>query len=183
MAVPKHSPDPQHRFFIYCPENAEFYCFATAAERDQYSDTVVQAFLDDGWDDTVERVVAGELTHTCEQIDRHERPPEHEIDEGGNDLDGNFWEEGWSYRCNYELQPVVPVASGDAVQQLVAVRTLSAAVVLYKAVLGAHVDQLAAGTLDGDAYRVLREQWETALLQTTRGLSRDPVAPAGEVAA
>ncbi len=183
MSRPQSSPDPQHRFFIYDPNDAQFHYFATAAERDQYNDTVIQSYLDDGWDDTVERVVAGEITHSTQQVDRGERPPAEEIDAEGYDEDGRYWDESWDHYCNYQLQPVEPVATGGAVQQLVAVRTLSAAVKLYKAVLSAHVDQFAAGTLDGDAYRVLREQWETALLQTTRGLSRDPVAPAEQVAA
>lgn len=177
------SPDAGHRFFIYDAQDGEFYYFATAAERDAYSDTVIQAYLDDSWDDSVEQVVAGEVTHAVEQINRQDRPDDSELDENDCDAEGTYWSPEWNHICNYALLPVEPVATGDAVQQLVAVRTLSAAVTLYKAVLGAHVDQLAAGTLDADAYRVLREQWETALLQVTRGLSRDPVAPAGEVAA
>jgi len=183
LPVPQHSPDAEHRFFIYDANNAEFYYFATAAERDQYSDVVVHHYLDDSWDETVEQVVAGEISHAVEQIDRQDRPDDSELDENGCDGAGTYWSPEWSHICNYALLPVVPVASGDAVQQLVAVRTLSAAVKLYKAVLSAHVDQFAAGTLDDAAYRVLREQWETALLQTTRGLSRDPVAPVEQVAA
>lgn len=181
LPVPQHSPDAEHRFFIYDANNAEFYYFATVAERDAYSDTVIRHYLDDSWDETVEQVVAGEISHAVEQIDRQDRPDDSELDENYCDAMGTYWSPEWSYICDYALQPVVPVATGDAVQQLVAAGTLQAAVALYKQVLSAQVDQFAAGSLDADAYRVLREQWETALLQTTRGLSRDPVAPAEAV--
>lgn len=172
--VPRYTPDAGHRFFIYCPENAEFFCFATAAERDQYSDTVVQAFLDDGWDETVERVVAGELSHTCVQIDRQERPPEHEIDDGGNDLDGNFWAEGWDYRCNYELQPMAPVASGDAVdpvlQLLAGAGSRHLALHYYSEALAAQIRALIAGGVDINTARRDRDTWEAALMQRLQEL-------------
>lgn len=183
LPVPQHSPDAEHRFFVFDAQDGDHYYFATAADRDQYAQYLIGNYMDDGWDESVEQVMAGELTHLVQQTNRVERPPAEEIDDEGHDEDGRYWDDAWSHYCDYELLPLETVATGEAVQQLVAVRTLSAAVTLYKAVLSAHVDQFAAGTLDADAYRVLREQWETALLQTTRGLSRDPVAPAAQVAA
>lgn len=68
-------------------------------------------------------------------------------------------------------------------QLLMEAGSLEAAVALYKRVLSEQVDALASGRLDADTYRRCRERWETALLRATRGLSRDPVAPAGEVQA
>lgn len=66
LPVPADAPDVAHRFFVYCPEAAKFYYFKTAAERDLYANkAVIEGFLDDGWHDGVEQVVAGELTHTC----------------------------------------------------------------------------------------------------------------------
>lgn len=177
------SPDAEHRFFIYDAQDGEFYYFKTAAERDAYSDAVIQAYLDDAWDDTVEQVVAGEVTHVIEQVGRQDRPDESELDENNCDSDGVFWSPEWSHICNYALLPVEPVTTGHAVHQLVAAGTLEAAVALYKQVLSSQVDQLASGALSSNNYRLQREQWETALLQTTRGLSRDPVAPASEVVA
>lgn len=179
------SLDAEHRFFVYDAQDSEFYYFATAAERDQYSDSVIQAYLDDSWDDTVEQVVAGEVTHAVEQVGRQERPDDSALDENHCDAEGTYWSPEWSHICNYALLPLdaPAVSPSDPAQQLVAAGTLAAAVALYKRVLGAHLDQWIAGTLDYAAYAVLRAQWETALLQTTRNLSCDPAAPAGEVAA
>lgn len=114
LPVPQHSPDAEHRFFIYDANNAEFYYFATAAERDQYSDTVIQAYLDDGWDETVAQVMAGELTHSAQQVDRVERPPAEEIDDEGHDEEGRYWDESWEYYCNYQLQPLQAVPTEPA---------------------------------------------------------------------
>lgn len=74
-------------------------------------------------------------------------------------------------------------ALGAEHRQLIEAGTLEAAVALYKRVLAEQVDQLASGRLDAEGYRRRRERWEAALLQATRGLSRDPVAPAREVQA
>lgn len=77
IALPKHAdtPDAEHRFFVYCPENCKFFYFKTTAERDLYADKgVIEDFLDDGWHDGVERVVCGEVTHTCVKVSLTESP-------------------------------------------------------------------------------------------------------------
>lgn len=170
------SPDAGHRFFVYCPENAEFYYFATAAERDVYSEMVIDAFLDDTWDDSVERVVAGELTHTCAQVGRQERPPEHEIDEGGSDLDGVDWPEGVAYRCNYALEALAaPEVSGvealDPVTRLlVSATTRHLALHYYSEALAAQIRALIAGGVDINTARRDRAAWEAALWQRLQEL-------------
>lgn len=114
LPVPKHSPDGEHRYFVFCAQNAEHYYFATAAERDVYAQHVISLYLDDGWDEMVAQVVAGELTHACGQVDRVERPPAEEIDDEGHDEEGRFWDDAWEYSCNYELQPLGAPAPGPA---------------------------------------------------------------------
>lgn len=101
------TPEADRRFFIYDPEGNGFSYFKSAEARDAAKDNVIQAYLDDGWDDTVEQVVAGEVTHTCQKIDVVERPPAEEIDNEGYDLGGTYWDESWSYHCNYDLLPLV----------------------------------------------------------------------------
>lgn len=108
----KYHPDAEYRFFIYDPEGNGFIYFRSPEERNAHQDMVIQDYLDDGWDESVEQVVAGELTHTVGQVDRTERPPEDQIDEEGCDVEGNYWGE-FSYRCGYAL---LPLASEEAVK-------------------------------------------------------------------
>lgn len=69
------TPDAEFRYFVYCPNDGDFTYYKSAAERDKGADMVIQRYLDDGWDEMVEQVVAGELTHTCGQVGREDRPP------------------------------------------------------------------------------------------------------------
>lgn len=188
LPVPLHHPDAVHRFFVFDAMDGDHYYFDSAAARDQYAAYLIGNYLDDGWDESVEQVMAGELTHLAQATNRVERPPADQLDAEGNDAEGRCWQESWAFYCDYELLPLpippaAPVDPAEPVQQLVAAGTLDAAVALYKRVLVTHLDQWIAGALDYSDYAVLRAQWETALLQTTRSLSRDPVAPAGQVAA
>lgn len=105
------TPDAEFRYFVYCPNDGDFTYYKSAAERDKGADMVIQRYLDDGWDEMVEQVVAGELTHTCGQVGREDRPAESELDAEQCDADGKHWGE-WDYTCNYDLiaLPAAPVA-------------------------------------------------------------------------
>lgn len=105
------TPAPDRCFFIYDPEGAGFSYFESAEARDAAKDDIIRAYLDDGWDETVEQVVAGVLTHTCEKINVVPRPPEDQINENGLDQDGDHWEPDWAYRCDYDLVPLAAVTA------------------------------------------------------------------------
>lgn len=94
----------QYRFFIYDPAGFGFKYYQTTEDRDKDQGNVIQAYLDDGWDEEVENVVAGEVTHTCQKINIEHRPEK--LDEDGHDEDGNYWAAEWDYKCNYDLVPV-----------------------------------------------------------------------------
>jgi len=104
------TPSAEYRFFIYDALDGEFSYYRSAEDRDAAKRGVIESYLDDGWNDEVEQVLAGEITHTCQKIDVQERPPENEIGEDGHDLDGMYWEPEWSYRCDYDLLPLTPEA-------------------------------------------------------------------------
>ncbi|WP_198319033.1 hypothetical protein [Azotobacter chroococcum] len=105
-------PSAEFRFFIYDHCNGDFTYYRTPEERDAASDAVIQQYLDDGWDEDVELVVAGEVTAVATKVNVIERPPEDQIDDEGMDEDGRFWGEEHDYCCNYELLPL-PAAPGD----------------------------------------------------------------------
>jgi hypothetical protein len=99
------TPSAEFRHFIYDPQEGDFTYFRTAEDRDAAADGIIQSYLDDGWDDEVENVIAGEVTHACVRKDVRKRPPEHEIDEDGIDGEGIYWADEWDCMCNYELKP------------------------------------------------------------------------------
>lgn len=74
-STPKSSdtPSQEYRFFIYDPAGWGFKYYRSAADRDACSDAIIQAYLDDGWDEEVENVVAGEVTHTCQKVNVEHR--------------------------------------------------------------------------------------------------------------
>lgn len=104
-----YSPDAEFRFFVFDPNDSQFTYYRTAEDRDQGAEMVIQTYLDDGWDEMVDQVVAGEMTHVCGQTGREDRPADTELDENLCDGEGKFWSD-WSYTCNYDLLPL-PAAS------------------------------------------------------------------------
>lgn len=107
-------PSAEFRFFIYDPEGEPFTYFKSAADRDSAAADIISNYMDDGWAEEVEHVVAGELTHTCQQTNLRTRPDDEELDDEGCDGEGTYWGEFDTF-CNYEL---VPLQTGKA-QQLV----------------------------------------------------------------
>lgn len=97
----KTKPDVEYRFFVY--EDGDFYYFKDTEQRDSFANDRIQLYLDDGWNEDVEQIVCGELTHTCSKVRVKNRPPEEEIDENGEDLEGDYWEEYWDQKCDYEM--------------------------------------------------------------------------------
>lgn len=102
----RHSPDAEFRFFVFDPNDSDFTYYRTPEDRDKGADQVIQSYLDDGWDEMVEQVVAGEMSHFCGQVGRVDRPAESELDENQCDGEGTYWGE-WDYTCNYDLLPLV----------------------------------------------------------------------------
>ncbi len=101
----KHQASAEHRFFLFDPEGDGMTFFKTEAERDSYAKVSINGYRDscEGWSEDVESVCAGTVTHIVKKTDSVKRPPDEEIDEEGNDGEGNWWDSDWSEMCNYEL--------------------------------------------------------------------------------
>ena len=92
----------EDKYFVYDPENG-FETYATKEECEKEANELIQSYLQDGWDEGVENVVSGIITHKATQTDREEKPEE--LDDEECDEEGVYW--GYfDYRCNYKLKPV-----------------------------------------------------------------------------
>ena len=90
-------------FFVYDPETNEFLTFETADERDiSANDLIDNALEDDGWLDSVEQIAVGQLSHRVKQTNLVPRPDDIDPDTGCCG-EGEYWPDGISYKCNYEL--------------------------------------------------------------------------------
>jgi hypothetical protein len=98
------------RFFVYDPV-AGFTYYATQHARDEAAKAIIAGYCDlsDGWDDEVENVIAGEITHAAQKSDVIKRPPDNELDEEGYDEEGYWWGD-YKYQCSYVL---IPVGGGE----------------------------------------------------------------------
>ena len=98
---PQHQPSAEYPFFVFDSLGDGFMYFSSESNRDDHAKFVISGYMNDGWDEEVANVVAGELTHTALMTNKVERPDT--IDEEDYDQDGQYWDPGWAYRCDYEL--------------------------------------------------------------------------------
>lgn len=98
--------DPSHDrpYFVHDPLGDGFTYFATEQERDDHAHDVIQAYLDDCWDEEVTNVTGGMITHQSTQVDREDRPDT--VNEEGICGEGGYWPDDVEYKCNYELKPI-----------------------------------------------------------------------------
>lgn len=99
----RESPNnTRDHFFLYSQGNLE--TFSSVKERDEAAELAIESHLDDCWDEEVNNLVAGVITHKVKQVNRQERPEN--VDEDGISEDGDYWQPEWEYKCNYQLRPI-----------------------------------------------------------------------------
>ena len=87
---PVYSPHPLRRFWLYDPVGHGMMYFENQEDRDAAADRVIKTYLDDGWDESVEDVAAGELTHRAKWCGQ-DRPPDDQLDDELRDSEGIYW--------------------------------------------------------------------------------------------
>lgn len=101
-------PSSTHRFFIYDPDGWGFRYFDSPESRDAAKSSIIHSYLDDGWDESVEQVIAGEVTHTCQKVGVELRPPAAQLNTDKCAADGTYWGD-FDHRCDYDLLPLTVV--------------------------------------------------------------------------
>jgi len=108
---PQLQPSAKHPYFVYDSLGDGFMYFSSESARNDHAKFVISGYLNDGWDEEVTNVVAGELTHTTLMTNKVERPDI--IDEDDYDQDGTYWDPCWAYMCDYKLVKLGPQAAND----------------------------------------------------------------------
>lgn len=104
MSKLQHNPSPEKPYFVHDPDGDAFTFFADIDSRDKHAEACIQHYLDDGWDEAVINVCAGEVTHTACMVNKVYRVGD--INEDGVDEVGEEWLDEWSYKCDYQLKPL-----------------------------------------------------------------------------
>lgn len=95
------------RYFVYDPENNGFETFETLAEQAKASEEIIRSYLDndeDGfWPEEVTGIISGIITMKATQCNVQNRPDKLEE---GFDEEGQYWTDGMTHRCDYEMEPI-----------------------------------------------------------------------------
>lgn len=98
----KRYPHRAYRYWLYDPEYDGMMFFRRQEERDTAAANAIRGHLTlDGWDEEVENICCGTLTHVATMTEIVERPTD--LDDDGIDGDGMYWEEGVSCSCKYAM--------------------------------------------------------------------------------
>lgn len=103
-----YRPDAEHRFFVYDAEGDGFHYYATREERDTGAAAVIYENNDEGWSETVENIIVGEVTGKAMRRNVQMRPQRKnfDCDEDFDDALGDFPAEWGDYICDYVICPL-----------------------------------------------------------------------------
>ncbi len=85
----------------YCFDGDESEYFETEQQALQAAKVAIAYYLDEHWDEQVNTVQVGKVTHIAMQTNVQQRPDELELNEEMVDGSGMYWGD-YSYRCDYE---------------------------------------------------------------------------------
>lgn len=93
-------------YFIYDPWRGFTY-YATEKERDDAAEGIIESYLNDTWNEEVENIVGGIVTHAIQQTKRVDKPTrsegESEDDYSDRIYELGFTEDNIEYTCSYAL--------------------------------------------------------------------------------
>lgn len=100
----KRVPHPDYRFWLYDPEGEGMTYYRTAEDRDKAAALAIDACRgdgDEGWyEDGLEGIAAGEVTHVARVTNKKMRPAE--LDDEQCDGEGTYWGD-FEWMGNYTM--------------------------------------------------------------------------------
>ncbi len=92
------NPTAEKPFFCFDGDEHEY--FATEEEALKASEAAIAYYLDEFWDEQVNSVMVGKVTHLSTQTNVRNRPDDEDLDEEGIDGSGDYWGDE-AYKCDY----------------------------------------------------------------------------------
>lgn len=130
----KRVPHPDYRFWLYDPEGEGMTYYRTAEDRDKAAALAIDACRgdgDEGWyEDGLEGIAAGEVTHVARVTNKKMRPAE--LDDEQCDGEGTYWGD-FEWMGNYTMvllpnyvlttRPHIGCATGRTIYEIRDART------------------------------------------------------------
>ncbi|MBU2897717.1 hypothetical protein [Vibrio hepatarius] len=98
------TPTPDKPWFCFDGDQSEY--FSTKDEALAASKKVISYYLHEFWDEQVNQVQVGKITHMTQKVNVRNRPGDEDLDAELVDGSGEYWPEEMSYKCNYEAVPL-----------------------------------------------------------------------------
>ena len=99
-------PHSDYRYWLYDHRDGGMAYYRTREDRDAAGKKAVASYLlYDEWDEEVDSVAAGEVTHIAQCLDLALRPQE--LDDDGCDDEGTYWGDAESMG-SYTFEPLAP---------------------------------------------------------------------------
>lgn len=104
----RNSANKEFRFFVHDPNDGTTF-YRSVEDRDKAAQEAIDMYLDEGWSEGVDDIIAGEVTHHTVARNVEKRPirEDFDSDEGFIVADEEFdLPSEFTYKCNYELAPL-----------------------------------------------------------------------------
>ena len=95
----KDYPTEIYSWFVSSESESAKY-FKTEDEAVNYANDSTDNYLDGSWNEDVETILVGQVTHQAGKANVTERPEESELDDDSEDANGIYWGE-FEHRCDY----------------------------------------------------------------------------------
>jgi hypothetical protein len=101
----KTHPHKDYIYWLYDPSGDGMMYFKTKEDRDLAAEFAIDGYRDDGeWDEDIEGMSYGIVTHAAQCIDKKMRPEK--LNEDCRDAEGVYWPENIEWFGNYTMEPL-----------------------------------------------------------------------------
>lgn len=99
------NPDKDFNLFVYDPGELEFTYFNNFDNLCSYAFDLFRSIVSEygGWDESIDDIVIGVVTHKPEKHIIHKRPPSNELNKNNFDANGNLWPPGMKEMFEYKI--------------------------------------------------------------------------------
>lgn len=103
-----YTPTEEFCWFAEDPSDSDKVFFRTEEEAVREAEAMIETHLDDGWDEDVDRILVGKITHHTVKVNAQHRPKREDFE---TELDflaavDDYPDMDYEYSCMYEPRPL-----------------------------------------------------------------------------